>query len=228
MGDSIMYWVVPSGPSTALTANLIPGMTNGTVSIANLSRPGARASELLVLDQFSSDRAETVTGSACGSLAQCPYSTLVSTYLYRNLFNYFSNWTTFWAPGPTGVIITLGRNDWDPTGQNQESTNQLYQDYSALVAAAVANNLKVVCIGPIWDGEEATASSTAENNMLNVRVVIQWACNNNGGKFVDGYNAVPHNVSVYYGDSTGTHLNAAGHQVFSQWLVAQMHTLGYW
>lgn len=220
LGDSIQSWVIDNGPATALTASRIPALAN--VGVMNMSRPGARVTHLqkTAPDAWSSSRDGWVVGANCTSTAQCPYDTRFSTYLYRNLFSYYSS---LW--NAKGVIITLGRNDWG------NDTNQLFLDYSEIVQRAKSNGLDVVCVGPIWSSDE-----TATNNMLNVRVVIMWACNNNGGTFVDGYNAVPHDAALYYSTHNaqgqlqidGVHLNAAGHVAFSNWLVTTMHNLGKW
>ncbi len=222
MGDSIMSWVIgPDSQASALTANRIPTIVN--ISIMNLSKPGARISYLTksTPDSYSSSRDGTIVGSSCISFTQCPYDTRFSAYLYKKMLTYFGN-----LYGAKGLIITLGRNDW-----GSSDLNQLNADYSELVAFAISNGLKVVCVGPIWD-----ASETSSNNMSVIRFVIWGSCNSNGGTFINAYDAVPHNTALYYSyvNSSGqtiinnTHLNAAGHQQFTNWLVTNMKNLGFW
>ncbi len=86
--------------------------------------------------------------------------------------------------------------------------------------------VKVVCVSPIWRADEDNCNDENYQSWV-YRLVINWACEETGANYLNGEDAVPHDM-VYYGDSNGLHLNTEGHEVFTEWLVNQMVELGFW
>lgn len=126
-----------------------------------------------------------------------------------------------------GVIITLGTNDW-----GSSTTSEFFTAYKSVVQHSKSLGLKVVCVSPIWRADELSykqAKGDSRWQLWTYRLVVQWACEQGGGVYIDGRTA-PVAGLQFFGDAknVGLHLNTYGHTVFSDWLVYQMRNIGYW
>lgn len=125
--------------------------------------------------------------------------------------------------GAKGIVITLGTNDW---GTPSINTSMFFEQYKATVQYAKSLGLQVVCVSPIWraDQDQYKASGSDSYQLWVYRWVVQEACTQGGGIYVDGSTAPL--LPEHFAD--GLHLNGAGHGVFSSWLTSKMKALGFW
>lgn len=127
------------------------------------------------------------------------------------------------GPSPaTGLVITLGTNDW---ASPAVSGAEFVASYRGLVRAAVVKGLKVVGVTPLWRADGAAGVTKADG----VWNIVEWGsfvaniCSQEGAKFIRGYQAPL--VPTHFAD--GLHLNEAGHLALEPYLRQEMQAHGY-
>ena len=127
--------------------------------------------------------------------------------------------------GATGLIITLGTNDWGnpPTTGSEFSSN--YQD---ILQYAKGLGLKLVCVSPIFRAEEVQARQHVDGmySLGNFRTTVEGNAALAGVSYINGGEFTGYEHPEWYAD--GLHLNAEGHRAFVMWLVGKMRALGFW
>lgn len=126
--------------------------------------------------------------------------------------------------GAKGVVIMLGTNDW---GNPSITTGAFHDAYKSYVQYAKAQGLEVVCVAPLWRSDEASYLSSGSAGTFQMWVyawIIETVCGNEGVHYINGRNAPL--LPEHFHD--GLHLNAAGHEVFTSWLITQMQMRGFW
>lgn len=201
-GDSIQAWVLEAGGvATQGQASLLTASRipfQTNVSIQNLSTPGYR-------------------------LAQG--SNTADTYVFdQTMINKISG-----GFGMNGVICTFGTNDYSNPGV---TTVDYFWALNALMDRCKALGIPCVIVSPIWRADKdvpVMKSNGIAATLADFQNVAAWTVSlrpaADKAYFIDGSQA-PVQSAAYFGD--GLHLNGLGHQVFSNWLVAQMKAKGLW
>lgn len=125
--------------------------------------------------------------------------------------------------GATGVICTLGHNDWaDPS----TSAQRFLDAYRALIQYCKSLGLAFVGVGPIneCNGANGIQQQDGIHSLVQYQSWVVSVCQEQGVKTIAG-STCPLVPSDY---ADGIHLTATGHQKFCQWLIQQMKALGYW
>lgn len=176
--------------------------------------PGSQAKELTAnrIPQLKNVHIQNISS---------PGATMSSWLGYVNHKNMLNQIDGFF--GAKGVIIAVGTNDWGGT-----PTGPFGADYMAYVQHARSLGLEVVCVSPIWRADKDTYKTNPDGASYQLWVyswVIENACIQGGGKFVNGFDA-PLVYPTNFADDV--HLNGSGHAVFTNWLIQRMNQLGYW
>lgn len=199
VGDSIM-------------SNVYEENSNTQALSRNLTAHLLEEKANVVIHNFSSPGARMADGGAKG----------FGAVNHLNALNHISGYFKAQC-----VIITLGTNDW-----GSSTTGDYFAAYKKFVQHARGLGMKVACVSPIWrvdQNQYKQAKGDEKRQLWTYRVVTQWACEQGGGKYIDGGQA-PVQGLQYFGDKNngGLHMNTYGHVVFSDWLVYQMRNIGYW
>lgn len=117
-----------------------------------------------------------------------------------------------------GIIITLGTNDWTNPGTSAQS---LLDEYRKTIQHCKALGMAVVVVSPLnrADGGNGIQHFDGGNYTLaNFQYWIEQVSYEQVAKVIHGGTAPL--TADHFAD--GLHLNAAGHEVFADWLIFKM------
>lgn len=124
----------------------------------------------------------------------------------------------------TGIIVTLGTNDWTNPGTSAQS---LLDSYRGMIQHCKNLGMSFVGVSPInrADGDNGIYHFDGQTYTLSqFQYWIEAVCQEQCVPMIQGGTAPL--LPEHYAD--GLHLNEAGHDVFCDWLIAEMNNLGYW
>jgi lysophospholipase L1-like esterase len=120
--------------------------------------------------------------------------------------------------GLQGLVVALGTNDW---WGNADLTvfRQTYADF----LAGLPSRVRVACLSPTWRSEEENPNPNGDT-LDDFRDAIRDVCTAAGGGFLDGKDAIPHDVNNF---PDGLHPNERGHRAMAKFLKTELDRLGW-
>ena len=116
---------------------------------------------------------------------------------------------------PDKIIIALGTNQYG------SETMQDVEEYYERLVELYGKKIPVLCISPLWRGDNVDGIPTLERFCGNVKKIASKYPN---VKIVDGFKLVPH-LSEYYLDNL--HPNCLGTETYGRNLVEAIRELGF-
>jgi lysophospholipase L1-like esterase len=116
---------------------------------------------------------------------------------------------------PDKIIVALGTNQYGA------ETMKDVEEYYETLTGIYGNDIPVLCITPIWRGDNPEGIPTLIRFCDNIKKI---ACGYKNVKIVDGFTLVPH-LSEYYLDNL--HPNGLGAEVYGRNLVEAIGRIGF-
>ena len=130
-------------------------------------------------------------------------------------------WIAAGGRPPVNVVVMLGVNDFITS----VPLDTFRARYYAITVVAKNLGRNLVCVTPIWMGDENTPNR-ANLVLADYRKAITEVCTSRGFAVIDGENLVPHDPSLYAADKTKSlHPNAEGYRWLAEGLTPQLDGL---